>query len=671
MLCRKVKGESGWRGQLQVALLLWQEDGVKEPQVVVPAMRNRIGASNDGDDRLPHELLGGSSIRRLLFHHLSELLCDVQKQWQSGSTSSLQSGIANACFLSGGVSHVILFRDESLIPSPVFAHNKRTQTSDLTLDLSQQQQSRSFPCSELRAFLLLHLALTGARDFPPSSQTISRWQNNSASPLQHKSNTLSTQHHLATQDTSIMSGWDDVTPAAATTDVGFTADTTTTNDAWGAEEDIGYIGQNVSKHARDGDDLCRNCGGEGHFARDCLEPRKEGANSGLCYNCNEPGHNKADCPNPPVEREFTGECRGCGQTGHRKADCPDKGPEVCRACKKEGHVAADCDANRLFTLNGIEDVTSPEEAWEALKAADASKESVSIKKALFSYAKSVGNTTFQDIELAFRQQDFNTHLIAKQQDVAVNWTLVNFQGKTDQKYTVAIQWSAKPRRAIFAEGWPASPEENLSRLAEAGFPMDSFVIVCDNCGEVGHVKSKCDQEKREVEKVVETCVNCDEVGHRARDCTQPRKQRGGRGCRNCGQEGHISRECPEPPNMDNVECKGCGQMGHFSRDCPDREPDVCHNCGEEGHRARDCEKERVVTCRNCDQQGHISKECPEPRNMAKVQCRNCDEFGHTSRECPKPTDWSRVECTNCHEKGHSYKKCPNPAAAEAEGDGGW
>lgn len=293
-----------------------------------------------------------------------------------------------------------------------------------------------------------------------------------------------------------------------------------------------------------------------------------------------------------------------------------------------------------------------------------------VSQALFVYAKSVGDTTFEKIERAFRDEKFNTHLIAKQQDIAVNWTLVNFQGQTDQKYTVSIQWSAQPRRAIFAEGWPASPEENLARLSKAGFPMDSFVIVCANCGEVGHMKSRCEQEKYEPEKVVEQCVNCDEVGHRARDCPQPRKQRGGRGCRNCGQEGHIAKECPEPPNMDNVECKNCNQTGHFARDCPDREPDVCRNCGEEGHRARECEKERVVTCRNCDQEGHISKECPEPRNMAKVQCRNCDEFGHQSRECLKPTDWSRVECSNCHEKGHSYKRCPNPVA-EAEGDGGW
>jgi hypothetical protein len=293
-----------------------------------------------------------------------------------------------------------------------------------------------------------------------------------------------------------------------------------------------------------------------------------------------------------------------------------------------------------------------------------------VLQALFAYAKAVGTATLQDLEQTFRGEKFNTHLIAKEQEVAVNWTLVNFQGKTDQKYTVSLQWSSEPRRAAFAVGWPSSPEENINRLGEAGFPMDSFVTVCRNCDEVGHTAAKCEQEKREPEVKVEQCVNCDEVGHRARDCKQPVKKCGG-GCRNCGEDGHMSKECPEPVNMDNVECKNCNQMGHFSRDCPDREPDVCRNCGEEGHRAKECEKERVVTCRNCDKEGHISKECPEPRNMAKVQCRNCDEFGHTGRDCPKPTDWSRVECSNCHEKGHTYKRCTQPPAEEEAGDGGW
>ena len=76
----------------------------------------------------------------------------------------------------------------------------------------------------------------------------------------------------------------------------------------------------------------------------------------------------------------------------------------------------------------------------------------------------------------------NTFLIAKKQDIADTHTIVNLQGQPDQKYVLSFQKSAKPRRAKFAEGWPETPEENLVRLAEAGFVMDSLVTKCSNCG---------------------------------------------------------------------------------------------------------------------------------------------------------------------------------------------
>ena len=76
----------------------------------------------------------------------------------------------------------------------------------------------------------------------------------------------------------------------------------------------------------------------------------------------------------------------------------------------------------------------------------------------------------------------NTYLIAKEQAVSDTHTIINLQGKIDQKYAVSVQHTAKPRRAKFAEGWPPTPEENLTRLTEAGFVMDRMVPKCGNCG---------------------------------------------------------------------------------------------------------------------------------------------------------------------------------------------
>ena len=75
----------------------------------------------------------------------------------------------------------------------------------------------------------------------------------------------------------------------------------------------------------------------------------------------------------------------------------------------------------------------------------------------------------------------NTYLIAKAQEVADTHTIVNLQGKIDQEYVVSIQFSPEPRRLKFREGWPETPEENLTRLATSGFVMDRMVPKCGNC----------------------------------------------------------------------------------------------------------------------------------------------------------------------------------------------
>jgi len=90
--------------------------------------------------------------------------------------------------------------------------------------------------------------------------------------------------------------------------------------------------------------------------------------------------------------------------------------------------------------------------------------------------------TLSELEAVFREQKMNTFLIAKKQEISDTHTIVNLQGAIDQTYAVSIQFGAKPRRVKFAEGWPDSPEENMERLAEAGFIMDRMVQKCGNCG---------------------------------------------------------------------------------------------------------------------------------------------------------------------------------------------
>lgn len=42
-------------------------------------------------------------------------------------------------------------------------------------------------------------------------------------------------------------------------------------------------------------------------------------------------------------------------------------------------------------------------------------------------------------------------------------------------------------------------------------------------------------------------------------------------CQNCGQIGHRKYDCPEQKNFTaNIICRVCGNAGHMARDCPDR-----------------------------------------------------------------------------------------------------
>ena len=149
-----------------------------------------------------------------------------------------------------------------------------------------------------------------------------------------------------------------------------------------------------------------------------------------------------------------------------------------------GHIATECSANRLFAAYKVDTELTAEEAWAALKKADDDKDVDEIKKCILAYAKAYSELTLYDLESSFRDAGFKTFLIAKEQAISVTHTIVNLGGKPGQKFVVSIQWTDKPRRAKFAEGWPDSKEENVARLVEAGFILDGFVTKCDNCNEV-------------------------------------------------------------------------------------------------------------------------------------------------------------------------------------------
>ncbi|KAK9782371.1 hypothetical protein SCAR479_00714 [Seiridium cardinale] len=392
---------------------------------------------------------------------------------------------------------------------------------------------------------------------------------------------------------------------------------------------------------------CFNCGEEGHNKADCPKPRIL-----RCHHCNQEGHTIRSCPDPdcpPQEpREFTGECRTCGKEGHRAADCPDRPPMICKNCGEEGHQASDCEKPRVIDRSHIADV-NPDVAWNKIASASAERDMDDAKEGIQEYLKSAPEITYVELENAFRQQDIGVYIIAVEKPQLLGaLTNMDLQGNLGKKYTITYRFDPKPARERERQFFPENTEDNLERLKDAGEPVNSGKLKCNNCDEYGHVARDCPSDKVEKEQVVVKCFNCGEEGHRVRDCPTPRIDKFA--CKNCNQPGHKVAECPEPRNPENVDCRKCGEKGHFSRDCPQGGGGggACHNCGQEGHRAKDCTEPKKTVCRNCDEEGHVSRDCPKPRDYSRVKCSNCGEMGHTKVRCKQPV--------------------PNPDADEVGGD---
>ncbi|MCJ1407089.1 hypothetical protein MMC19_001159 [Ptychographa xylographoides] len=220
-----------------------------------------------------------------------------------------------------------------------------------------------------------------------------------------------------------------------------------------------------------------------------------------------------DCPNP---RAFRGTCRVCQKEGHPASECPEKPADICRNCKKEGHKIADCKENRAIDTSGVSQL-EPDTAWAKMKTADEEHELEDLREALKEYVKAVPDTTYEQLEVAFRGLGFKTHVIGFEKEITDTYTLMNLQGKLDCKYHVGFYWNAKAPRLALKDAWPTNPEENLERLKDAGVPVERGIPKCSNCDgkdinnmlrfmgfpntavELGHISKSCTQDKAEKE----------------------------------------------------------------------------------------------------------------------------------------------------------------------------
>lgn len=99
-------------------------------------------------------------------------------------------------------------------------------------------------------------------------------------------------------------------------------------------------------------------------------------------------------------------------------------------------------------------------------------------------AKAVPDVTYVELEKEFRARGYNVYLIAMNKEIQSTQTIVNLQGKIGCKFAVFYFLSDKPQRPNMKERWPKSAEENIDRLEDAGIPMDSGIVKCNNVSRI-------------------------------------------------------------------------------------------------------------------------------------------------------------------------------------------
>jgi hypothetical protein len=163
---------------------------------------------------------------------------------------------------------------------------------------------------------------------------------------------------------------------------------------------------------------------------------------------------------------------------------------------------------------------SQDEAWSKIKAAVADRDIDDVKEAIQTYVKASPNTTYAELEQAFRSQDMKLWLIALEKDgLAATLTNMDLQGNLEKKYTVTYRFQWNPPRPRDREHWPKTEDENIERLSNAGEVVPRGLPKCNNCDELGHLRKNCPQERIEKDVTgVLKCFNCDGEGHRVRDC---------------------------------------------------------------------------------------------------------------------------------------------------------
>lgn len=183
-------------------------------------------------------------------------------------------------------------------------------------------------------------------------------------------------------------------------------------------------------------------------------------------------------------------------------------------------MAKDCKENRQLDMSGVADMTT-EEAWAKLKQASDDRDLDDFREVFQEHprwlkianrnARPLTSTprlplrphsstskrkcarrtstsgpslwyAFAEYALLANTNGTNWRLTLQEKQSFDVYSLIDLQGQMDREYVAGFYFSDKAPRKALQSRWPTSPEENLERLANAGFPLDRGVPKCHNCG---------------------------------------------------------------------------------------------------------------------------------------------------------------------------------------------
>ncbi|KAH8257432.1 hypothetical protein KR038_009524, partial [Drosophila bunnanda] len=120
-------------------------------------------------------------------------------------------------------------------------------------------------------------------------------------------------------------------------------------------------------------------------------------------------------------------------------------------------------------------------------------------------------------------------------------------------------------------------------------------------------------------------------------------------CNNCAEMGHVRSKCPRPRKP--LICFMCGIVGHAEPRCPNA---ICFGCGSKQamyvQQCNKCSFHSRLVCQLCKMRGHGTDQCPD-------KWRRYHSTTRSNVELNSRVQYKLKQCSFCAGRGHLFENC--------------